>query len=164
MAKDTSLNGIRNEMIHSLYGRRLGVDQNNLLVGHTGERVPAEGWSSGGSTFPSSSPATLSAFGLTVGGTTGSSGSTAASPACQQLPAPVPGVRKLLFNASTAMFTAGTTAAAAYFMSTGSAGSTYQYVTLWGKGVSLELIGLTTALWGVLGNPMTTVSTNVSFV
>lgn len=164
MAKNTSLHAIRNEMITSLFDRRFGLDQNDALVGHRGERIPAEGWSSAGSTIGSTAPATLSAFGLTVGGSVLTSGTTAASPACQQLPAPIPGVRKLLFNATTAMFTVGTTAAAAYFMSTGSAGSTYQYATLWAKGVSLELVGLTTSLWGVLGNPMTTVSTNVSFI
>lgn len=164
MAQDTSLQALRNAIITSIFGRRVGFDKNDCIVGPPALRWPAEGWSSAGSTIGSTAPATLSAFGLTVGGSVGTSGTTAASPACQQLPAPVPGVRKLLFNATTAMMTVGTTAAAAYFMSTGSAGSTYQYVTLWGKGVSLELIGLTTALYGVLGNPMTTVSTNVSFI
>lgn len=165
MAKDTSLQSIRNEMLTSIFGRRLGLDINGSLVGALDIRVPADGWSSAGSTFPSTGLATMSVGGITVGGTTGSSGSTAASPACQQLPAPMPGLFKTLFNASTAFFTVGTTAAAAYFLSTGSAGSTYQYCTLAAKGCNVTLVGLTTALWGVLGGHAgTTLSTNVSFV
>lgn len=164
MAQDTSLESLRNQMITSLFGRRIGLDINGAIVGPKDIRVAIEGFSSAGSTIGSTSPATLSAFGVTVGGSVLSSGSTAASPACQQLPAPIPGVFKTLFNMTTAMMTIGTTAASAYFMSTGSAGSTYQYVTLWGKGASVQLLGLTTAFWGVVGNPMTTVSTNVSFI
>lgn len=163
MAQDTSITAVRASILTSLFGRRIGLDKNNFLVGPHVTRLGIEGYSSAGSSTPSTGLATLT-YDVTVGGSVASSGTTAASPACQQLPAPIPGVRKTLFNMTTGMFTVGTTAQSAYFMSTGSAGSTYQYATLWAKGVSLELIGLTTSLWGVLGNNMTTVSTNVSFI
>ena len=83
------------------------------------------------------------------------------------LAAPVPGVRKVLFVPTTGYAVVGTTAAGAFICSTASITSTYGYITFAGKGNVCELIGLTTALWGVLTNyAITTVTTGntVSFV
>lgn len=160
MAQDTTLQGLRNQMLTSLFGRRLGFDKNDSLVGVNDVRSPIEGWSSAGSTFPSTGLATLSAFGIAVAGSSGSSGSTSQSPACQQLPAPTPGVYKTLYNASTAVITYGTTASGAVIQAT--AGSTFKYLTLAGRGANAMLVALSTDMWGVAGgNANSSFSTNV---
>lgn len=145
----TSLDSLRSSIITSLFGRRAGLDQNGLLVGMPALRMPVDGFSSEGSTFPSTGTGTLSKYGVSVIGSSASSGTISASPTCQQLPAPVPGIPKYLFNPSTAVMTVGTTAAAAYFMTSG--GSTYQYLTMSGKGQGAVLLGISTDVWAVMG-------------
>mgnify|MGYP003132386861 CR=1 FL=1 len=164
MTRYGDIEALRNDIVKSIYGRRLGMDHDDLLVGPVGVRTNLQGLTSGTSTIPTTGTTTLKTNGLSLVGSTASSGTSAASTAGMQLPAPEPGVRKEFLNISTALITISTVTGGAKILSTGSAGSTYQYISLWGKGASIELIGLTTALWGVLGNPMTTVSTNVSFL
>jgi hypothetical protein len=166
MAQDTSLNGLRNQLITQIFGRRLALAPGNssdssveYLVGPRAFREQVSGWSSAGSTITSTSVASpIDPFGVTVVGATAASATTAYT-----LANPVPGVRKTIFNATTgsATFLTGS----AFICSSGSITSTYASVTINGKGVGIELLGLTTALWGVI-NPqgITTVSTNFTFV
>lgn len=168
MAQDTSLNGLRSKILTSLFGRRAGLawgnssDNNSeYLVGIRAVAEQVEGVSSAGSTIVSTAVTNnLSPFGISLVGATAASATTA-----YQLAAPVPGVRKVLFNPTTGSVTFLTTAAGGFICSTASVTSTHGSVTLTGKGVAAELIGITTALWGVLSpQGVTTVTTNYTFV
>jgi len=163
MAQDATLQGLRNQLLTQIHGRRLALDPNDYLVGPKDLRAQISGFSSGGSTLTSTSVASnIDPFGLTVLGASAASGTT-----LYTLAAPVPGVRKVLFIPTTGYAVVGTTAAGAFICSSGSITSTYGYITFTGKGNVCELMGLTTALWGVLTNyAITTVTTGntVSFV
>ena len=54
MALDSSLNGMRNAIITSLYGRRIGLDSNDYLIGKPLRDI-VEGVSSAASTIVTSS-------------------------------------------------------------------------------------------------------------
>lgn len=150
MAQDISLEGLRSQFIHSIYGRQLGVDVNGFVVGPKDVRLSGEGWSSAGSTFPSTSTVTtLSNHGYSIIGTTASSGTSAASTATQQLAAPAPGVEKKIYNASTATVGISTVTAAVFFMATDS--STYQYANFAGRS-ALTLLGVSTLHYAVINN------------
>lgn len=167
MAQDTSLNGLRSQLLTSIFGRRLALAPGNssdanveYLVGVRAVREQVEGVSSAGSTITSTAVTNnLSPFGVSLIGASGASGTTA-----YNLAAPVPGVRKILFNATTGNAVVGTTAAGAFIASSGSAASTYGILTFAGKGANIEMVGLTTALWGVLAAPFSSASTMVSVV
>lgn len=146
MALDTSLNGLRAAIVTSMWGRRVGFDQNDFIVGTKDTRLLVEGVSSAGSTMISTSSLNLSAYGISLVGATGASGTTG-----YVLGAPVPGVYKTIFCASTG-YAVITTTAGTNYSSTGSAASTHTVCTMAGKGNALQLIGLTTSLWGVLPN------------
>lgn len=159
MAQDTSLNGLRSQLLTSLFGRRLALDSGDFLVGPKALREQVEGVSAAGSTIVSTAVATnLSAFGVSLVGATGASGTTA-----YNLAAPVPGVVKRLFNPTTGVAQIFTTGAGAFICSTASVTSTQGQINLAGKGSGVELLGLTTALWGVMTQIASSVSTNVSF-
>lgn len=146
MARDVRLEAVRDGIVKSLYGRRLGLDHNDVLLGPKAYRVPIEGWTSGASTIPSTS-VTLTKYGVSIIGTTGSSGTSAASTATQQLPAPEPGIEKFVVNVSTASLAISTVTGSAYFRT--SASSTYQYATFGANGAYLKVVGISTALWQV---------------
>lgn len=167
MAQDTSLNGLRSQLLTQLFGRRLGLSFGNssdnqsadYLVGPKAFREQVEGVSSAGSTITSTAVTNnLSPYGLSLVGATGASATTA-----YNLAAPVPGVVKRLFNPTTGIAVVLTTGAGAFLCSTGSAASTQGIITLSGKGSGVELFGLTTALWGVMSQIASSASTNVSF-
>lgn len=150
--QDTSLNGLRSIYITSIFGRRLGLgfgnssDGGDYLIGPKDIRVQVEGVSSAGSTVVSTGVATpLSGWGISLVGATGASATTA-----YQLNAPIPGTRKVIFNPTTGTAVVLTTAAGAFICSTGSVTSTLGIMTFTAKGSGIELLGLTTNLWGVL--------------
>jgi len=158
MAKQWDIEALRETYVKSLYGRRLGFDVDDTLVGPKGYRIPSENWSSD-STFATTDDS-LTAFGVSIVGTSLSSGTSSVSSACQQIAAPEVGVEKFIVNISTAVITIGTTLNSAFFSST--AGSTAVYMTMQGKG-AVHLIGLTTAVYQVL-TPGNTASTNLKFI
>lgn len=168
MPQDTSVTGLRNQIVTSLFGRRIGLTPGNssdtgihYLVGPTAFRVPVLGVSSGGSTITSTSVATpLPPYGMSLIGASGASATTA-----YLLSAPVPGVRKLLFVATTGTAVVGTTDGGAFIATSGSITSTYGIMTFAGKGANVELFGITTALWGVIGvSQISTGGPSVTFV
>lgn len=160
MAQDSSLEGLRSQTLKSILGRQLGIDSNDFLVGPKDIRIQVNGWSSAGSTITSTSVASnIPNYGVTVVGATGASATTAYT-----LAAPTPGVRKSLFNPTTGGVTILTTGAGAFLCSTGSVTSTQGTITFPGKGGCIELIGLTTALWGIIGNLGITSVTTGNFV
>ncbi len=173
MAQKTKLNALRDQLITQIHGRRLGLGPGNssdtsphYLMGIASIREQVDGWNSDGTTVTSTDVTTLiPPYGVTMVGATGASATTA-----YQLSAPVPGVRKTIFNATTGAVTVLTTAQGAFICSTGSAASTYGSFSFIGKGNYVDLIGVTTNLWGVVsGNSINTVqltsaaSTSVTF-
>src|SRR5262245_41087748 len=160
MARDQTLQGQRNQLITTIFGRRMGLNKDENLAGMQGVLDPIDGFSAGGSTIVSTSVSSnLPAYGVSMVGATGASATTAYT-----LAAPMPGVPKTLFNPTTGVAVILTSGAGALICSTGSAASTYGTITLSGKGCAVELRGLTTALWGVVTQIATSVSTNVAFV
>lgn len=146
MPVDTSLAGIRATFLTSIFGRRLALDASEFLVGPKDLRVQVEGVSLAGSTLVSTSVvASLSNYGVSLVGASGASATTA-----YNLSAPSPGVRKVLFNPTTGGVTILTSGA--NLISTGGITSTQAIITFVGKGNFVELIGLTTALWGVIAD------------
>lgn len=162
MALNTSLEGVRNRLVTSIFGRRLGLESNNALGGMVGVINPISGFSSGGTTITSTDVGTaIPAYGLTAVGASGASATTA-----YVLAAPIPGVRKTLFVPTTG-YAVVLSSTGSFYCSTASVTSTYQIATFTGKGNVLELMGVTTALWAVLTNyAITSVTTGntVSFV
>lgn len=158
MAQTTTLEGLRSQLITSVFGRRLALDSGDYLVGPRAFREQVEGFG-GGTTVMSTGTAALSAYGLSMVGSSLTSASTSLT-----LAAPVPGTKKILFNPTTGVAVITTTGAGAFICSSGSITSTYGTLTFAGKGANIELFGLTTALWGVSGVPLSSVSTMVTIV
>lgn len=170
MAQNTSLEGLRSQIVTSLFGRRLGLTAGNsvdtnieYIAGPRGFRNSVLGVSSAGSTIVSTSVSSaLPAYGVSLVGASGASATTGYT-----LSAPVPGVRKVLYCPTTGYavvtVTTDSTGAGAGPMicSTASVTSTYQVITFAGKGNFVELMGLTTGLWGVVGGLNTLSSTGV---
>ena len=153
--QDTSVEGMRSSITKSVHGRNLGFNQGNagstdplgFLVGVKDLRVQLSGVSSAGSSLVSTSVTNnIDPFGLTLVGATGASATTA-----YLLAAPIPGVRKMIFNPTTGTAVVLTTAAGAFMMSTANSGSTLGIATLTAKGSFLELMGVTTGFWAVIG-------------
>ncbi len=174
MAQNTSLEGLRSQIVHSYDGRRDGRDQNDFSLGLKDIRVQVEGWSSAGSSMLSTvgtsigtTGAKLSNWGISVVGSSGSSASTG-----YFLDYPVPGVYKSLFNPSTGAAiifstpltsSGGLSTAGPFFSSTGSITSTHQTLAFAGKGNNLVLLALTTNLWAAMTPIGSSVSTNIAF-
>lgn len=139
------MNKYENEMQHSLYGRKFGLDASGFLVGNPGERQPSE---------LTTAASTLTNFGVSV-----LSGSTADF----TLPAPrVPGIIKTIVNASTlstaTMGIVRSTAdgfACAFLGSTvaGGMGSTSPAVrlNLVACGAAVTLCSISSAIWAPIG-------------
>ena len=162
MSYDGSLELLRNGILDSIKGRKLGLNPAGYLQGQLAVRDAATGLT-GQTTVLSTASAALPNYGVSLVGSTISSGSSASSTSAYALADPVPGVRKMLFNPSTGNL-AVITSSAATFCSSGSVTSTYWQVTLNGKGSFCELIGLTTGLWGVLScNQISTGGIGVTF-
>ena len=153
MAQDTSLQGLRGQLLTQIHGRRLALDPNDYLVGPRDVRVQVEGVSAAGSTIVSTAVATpLSPYGVSLIGASAASATTA-----YLLAAPIPGVRKWLLVPTTGYsvviattISTGAGTAGAFICSTASVTSTFQTMTFGGKGNYVELIGLTTNLWGCI--------------
>lgn len=174
MAQNTSLEGLRSQMLVSIFGRRMGLAAGNAiqtqaeyLVGPRALREQVQGVSSGSTIVTTAVATPLVPYGVSLIGASAASATTGYT-----LSAPVPGVRKILFVPTTGYavvtVTTDTTGAGAgaFLCSTASVTSTHQIITFAGKGNICELIGLTTGLWGVLTNyAITTVTTGntVSF-
>jgi hypothetical protein len=155
MAQNATLEGLRNQIVKSLFGRNIGLTfgqstetNPEYLGGVKGYRVPVTGFSSGGSTVTSTSVASdISPTGFTAIGATGASATTAYT-----LAAPVPGTEKILFNPTTGQAVVLTTGAGAFVCSSGSITSTFGTITMAPKGSFVRLAAASTALWVVVGD------------
>ena len=126
-------------IITSVWGGRLGLDEDNILVGPPDIKKEVR-------TISTTVPTTIAAHGMVRIMTTGST----QGPTQHELDAPIPGVdlTLMLNTTSTGSCQFGTTVAgASVFIS--SLGSTGEWINLLGPGGSVTLTGITTAIWGV---------------
>lgn len=135
MAQTVTLEGLRSQILVSLFGRRLGFDSNDYLLGTKGVREPVQ-------SLTSATTATT----VTFGGHANIASATGTIPF--SLAAPVPGVVMTLFQSATAGGIV--TLASGSFVTT--AGSTATAATFTEQGDRLVIVGLTTALAAVLVN------------
>ncbi len=147
-------------ILTSLHGRQAGIDRSGYLTSPVGAKFPALyiGVSesealvdAGGLTTvtTASTGANISARGVTV------LAATAGANLAYAIDAPVAGVPKRIFASGTSTGqTISSTGAAATFYSTG--GSTHIGVTV-PRGAALDLVGISTSAYAVIGNQGTAV-------
>lgn len=144
------LETLRSEKIVSIHGRRLALDADDFLIGPKGLRHPITediaGLGSAATIAASGTGTTLANHGLTR--IVSSAGSSANTGFAFTLQAPKPGVRKSIFQygASTSAHVIGFSGSAVVVGgSLTSAGSTM--ISIFKQNASVELVGLTTAVW-----------------
>lgn len=122
-------------ILTSLHGRQIGLDRFGNLESPKGFRT--------NNVTAASTAATIGNNGITT------LGSTAGNNLTFHLDAPVVGVNKTLIatGASTGQVVSSTGSGASFGSTTGAA----KLATFTGMGQSLSLVGLSTALWGILG-------------
>lgn len=137
------INEYKDEIQHSLYGRKLGLDNRGFGVALPGVRVPYEGSTAG---------STLTNYGVSV-----LSGSTDV----WTLQAPLaPGIRKTIVNASTlstatlSVVRSTATGACSFLHTTATGGSANGGVriNLLNVGSAAELVSISTSVWAVTAN------------
>lgn len=144
-----------NNILTSLYGRRVGLQ--NLSTAQTGGLaaydvlVGAEQVRAGVTTSETTATA-IQAFGVSF-----LNGTSAASSSVYVLDPPVPGIRKtVVFSSATTPQYLKTKNGETFRTSADSTVATVISSTL--TGAVVELIGLTTAIWGLLTNGTTVIS------
>lgn len=151
------LDTLKNNIVTSIYGRRLGLTKDETLVGPKAFQSQVQDLST------ASSATAVPAYGVSRVTCTGST----QGPVQYLLDAPIPGVEKtlVLASSSTGSFQfLSTSAGAAIYAS--SLGTTVGVVNLLGPTSFVKLIGLTTAIWGVVGESLygsTALAKTVSF-
>lgn len=130
-----TLEQVRNTIITSIFGRRLGLDINQQLVGVNGLRHPINAATS------DTTATAISASGFWTVDTTTDDGWTGS--------APIVGGRLEIMTVSTSTGIRTITMPSGTLIQS-SANSTGSIITCQGGGQTLGLIGLTTALYGIL--------------
>ena len=150
-----SLETLRSNNITSLWGRRLGLQLDETVAGAKEMKLAIE--DIGAFTSTAVSGTTALAYGITRVITSAST----QGPIQSFLPAPIPGVRKYIcmHSTSTASYQFLSTANGASILAA-SDGTTKSLLNFRGPGGSVQLVGLTTAVWGVVGG-MNVGDTNV---
>ena len=145
-----TLNTMRNDILTSIHGRRLGLDKNDFLVGHKGIRLPitedVAGLGASAVIAGSGTGTSIANYGVTR--ITSSAGSTANTGFAFTLQAPTPGCRKIIYQygASTSAHVFGLSGSAiVQGGSLTSAGSTM--FSMWKQNAMVELLGISTAIW-----------------
>lgn len=128
----------------SLFGRRIGLDQNDYLVGPLGLRQQVED--------ATTATSTVSGYGLTRVTATGSS----QGPVQYTLPTPIPGATKILSlnTTSTGSYQFLSTANGASILAA-SDGTTKSLVNLIGQGGCVTLFAVSSAIWQVTASVST---------
>lgn len=149
----TTLTALRNSILTSVHGRRLGLNANEFMVGPKDLAIATQSLTSG------STATQVTNYGLTMLDVTTGAASTASSlgtteAGCQwTMAAPEPGARKILMKVSS---TGGSTMPVVVQFGTGVTGynssflSTATGVMLNAVGQVVSLLGVTTAKWLVL--------------
>lgn len=145
-----TLQELRNSILTSVHGRRLGFDASEFLVGPKDHLRPFQSLTSG------TTGTQINNYGITQLDVTTAAASTASSIGTTEvgcswvMGAPVPGVQKILYKASA---TGGSTMPCVVEFGTGvtayncSFGSTFTGLNLSGVGMYAVLTGVTTARW-----------------
>lgn len=140
-----SLETLRRQVLTGIYGRRAGLSVDEFIVGVKDIKQTIEDVSS-------TVPTTLLAYGITRILTSGSS----QGPVQHLLPAPIPGVEKVIAmgSTSTGSYQFLSTANGASILAA-SDGTTKSLVNLVGQGGAVTLKGMTTAIWQVIAQVST---------
>ena len=155
------------KIVTSIFGRRMGLDSSGILYGPAGRAWPLYSVTSA-----TTASTLLPAYGIIIGNTTDSSGTTAG----WLVGTPIPGVQVKLINMSTgvANFTlastagGGTSLVTGLYMNPASVGVTSAVTNIYftSRGQSALLTGLTTIQWLVeainSGTSITTYGTSVT--
>lgn len=151
-----TINTIRQQLLTTIFGGRLGLDQRDYIGGVNAVRRPIED-------ITTTSPTTAAAHGITrISGLGSSQG-----PVQHNLPVPVPGVEKTLILDCTST-------GSQQFLSTpngasivaSSLGTTVGVINFVGPGGRITLIGVSTAQWSVMGEGLyasTALAKQISF-
>lgn len=134
-----AINEYKDQIQHSLYGRKFGLDVNGFAVGFAGARTPTE-------TLTTADVATP----LTGYGASALTGSTAA----YLITAPVAiGIEKVVVNASTlstavmSLVRSTANGACAFAGSTANGAATGVKITLTANGAGVRLVAFSTSVW-----------------
>lgn len=143
---------LQNSILTSIYGRRLGLNQNEFLVGPKGMAVATQDIGTG--TTESSTGTEIMNHGITslavatAAATTGSSYGTTELAGTFALAAPEPGVEKIIYTATShsthqinVQCSTGVTIIAT------SLGSSFGGVSFNARGQYIRLLGLSTSKW-----------------
>jgi hypothetical protein len=135
-------------VLHSLYGRKLGLDKDGFVVGHPGPRDPVE---------TSTAASTLAASGVSI-----LSGSTASF----TLPgAAAPGVRKTIINGSsisTATMTITRASSALSIVGSTGGDANAAAIALLHAGTAVSLIAVSTLQWALASSRPSTLFQSMS--
>lgn len=134
-----SLETLRNEIVTSVYGRRLGLDSVGRLIGHEGMRIPEVDATS------DTTGTAITGYGWTNVDTTTDDTWT--------LSAPVKGAFKYIYTGSTSTGIRTIKRADNSFAIRSSADSTGTTIVAQGGGLLLTLFGLTSAIYAVVSRP-----------
>ena len=133
------LNAIRNEILTSIHGRRLGLDSSGFLIGHRGTRQQLV-------------DATSDTTGTVISGDGVTSVDTSTDDTWLLAP-PVKGAFKHLYTGSTSTGIRTIMRQDSSFAIRSSASSTLTTIVAQGGGLMLTLFGLTSAIYAVVGRP-----------
>lgn len=134
-----SIDTLRNDIVTSLHGRRLGLDSGGRLIGHEGLRIPEV-------------DATSDTTGTAIAGHGWTNVDTTTDDTWT-LSAPVKGAFKYLYTGSTSTGIRTIKRADNSFAIRTSANSTGTTIIAQGGGLLLTLFGLTSALYAVVSRP-----------
>ena len=134
-----NLETLRNEIVTTIYGRRLGLDSAGRLIGHEGLRIPE-------------TDATSDTTGTVITGHGWTNVDTTTDDTWT-LAAPVKGAFKYLYTGSTSTGIRTIKRADNTFAIRTSADSTGTTIVAQGGGLLLTLFGLTSAIYAVVSRP-----------
>lgn len=144
-----------NKIITSVFGRRLGLQ--SMSTSETGGRLKAEFVVGAEAVREGVSTSESTAVNLLPYGVSFLNGTSAASSSVYTIDPPIPGVRKtVVFSSANTPMYLKTKNAETFRTTADSTIATVILSTL--TGCTVELIGLTTSMWGLLTNGTSTIS------
>ena len=134
-----TINTLRNLGITNIHGRRLSLDQNELVVGTNGDRIPHD-------------DATSDTTGTNISGYGWTNVDTSTDDTWL-LSNPIPGAFKYIYTGTTSTGIRTIKRKDNTFAIRSSANSTATTIIAQGGGILLTLFGLTSALYAIVGRP-----------
>lgn len=133
-----ALSDLRGRWLTSIHGRKLGIDHDGFILGHSGDRMPIEN---------STAASTLANYGVSVLSGTTSTGWTLNAP-------PAVGATKTIINNSsdsTATLSIVRSSSGSGVTFLGSTGAGGVRINLLNNGAAVDLIAISTAIWAMKG-------------